>query len=84
MRTSNRSYVDSAMAVESREYALQDSLAAIIDYRGKTPPKSTPGIPLVTAKIVKNGRIAAPTEFIELDIYDSWMRRGIPEPATWS
>lgn len=28
---------------------------AIIDYRGKTPPKSDEGVWLVTAKVVKGG-----------------------------
>ncbi len=60
---------------------LEDWMAAIIDYRGKTPRKTTSGIPLVTAKIVKNGRIEAPEEFIAEADYDDWMRRGIPEPG---
>jgi len=49
-----------------------------IDYRGKTPPKTTSGIPLVTAKIVKNNVIQEPTEFIDTKFYDEWMTRGIP------
>lgn len=54
-------------------------MAAIIDYRGKTPKKTSSGIPLITAKIVKAGRIQAPEEFIARDAYEEWMRRGIPE-----
>ena len=50
-----------------------------IDYRGKTPTKTSFGIPLVTAKIVKNGIIGKPSEFISPDSYDAWMRRGIPK-----
>jgi len=50
----------------------------IIDYRGKTPEKTTYGIPLITAKIVKGGQIQKPEEFISPDDYDSWMRRGLP------
>ena len=57
---------------------LEDSMAAIIDYRGKTPRKTSSGIPLITAKIVKGGQIKTPTEFIATEDYDSWMRRGIP------
>jgi len=57
---------------------LEDAMAAIIDYRGKTPVKTTSGIPLVTAKIVKNGRILPADEYIASSDYDSWMRRGIP------
>lgn len=61
------------------EYPLKDVVSKFIDYRGKTPPKSISGIPLVTAKIVKNGRILPPNEFIEENIYDEWMSRGIPK-----
>lgn len=57
---------------------LEDCLDALIDYRGKTPVKTTSGIPLITAKIIKAGRIETPTEFIAEDNYDLWMRRGIP------
>lgn len=58
---------------------LEDWMAAIIDYRGKTPEKTSSGIPLITAKIVKSGRIEDPEEFIAEDAYEQWMRRGIPE-----
>ena len=56
-------------------------MAAIIDYRGKTPTKTAYGVPLVTAKIIKGGRIEEPKEFIAESDFDSWMRRGIPEPG---
>jgi type I restriction enzyme S subunit len=59
---------------------LEECLDALIDYRGKTPTKTSAGIPLVTAKVIKNGRIETPTEFISADEYDTWMRRGIPQP----
>ncbi|APD85398.1 restriction endonuclease subunit S [Alteromonas sp. Mex14] len=62
-----------------REYRLEDCMDAIIDYRGKTPKKTTSGIPLITAKIIKNGRVQEVNEFIAEEDYDSWMRRGIPE-----
>ncbi|MCM0588727.1 MAG: restriction endonuclease subunit S [Gloeotrichia echinulata CP02] len=58
---------------------LEECMAEIIDYRGKTPKKTTSGIPLITAKIVKNGRINQPEEYIALEDYHSWMRRGFPE-----
>lgn len=57
---------------------LVDCMDAIIDYRGKTPKKTNEGIPLITAKIVKNGRIEDVTEYIAEEDYDSWMTRGIP------
>lgn len=59
-------------------FRLEDCLEAIIDYRGKTPRKTDCGIPLITAKIVKGGRISEATEFIAESDYDSWMRRGLP------
>ena len=58
---------------------LEIVMEAIIDYRGKTPNKVDNGIPLITAKIVKDGRVLAPTEFIAENDYDSWMVRGLPE-----
>ena len=59
--------------------SIEDSMKAIIDYRGKTPRKTLSGIPLMTAKIVKDGRIITPNEFIAIEGYDSWMNRGLPE-----
>ena len=60
---------------------LEDCMSALIDYRGKTPEKASFGIPLITAKVVKGGRIETPDEFISANDYDSWMRRGIPKPG---
>lgn len=54
---------------------------AIIDYRGKTPTKTSSGIPLITAKIIKDGAIQPVAEYIAEEDYDSWMRRGIPRPG---
>ncbi len=59
--------------------SVEESMEAIIDYRGKTPRKTPSGTPLITAKIVKNGQIMPPTEFIASEGYDSWMNRGLPE-----
>jgi len=64
---------------EWKEFILESVIDKFIDYRGKTPVKSPEGIPLITAKIVKSGRIIEPTEFIAEDNYNSWMRRGLPE-----
>ena len=66
------------MSSEWQTLPLEDCLDALIDYRGKTPEKTASGIPLVTAKIIKGGRIEPPSEFIAEDAYESWMRRGIP------
>ena len=62
-----------------KQYRLIEVLDALIDYRGKTPKKTTSGVPLITAKIIKKGRIESPTEFISVDDYDSWMVRGFPK-----
>ncbi len=61
--------------------SIEASMKAIIDYRGKTPRKTLFGIPLITAKIVRDGRIMTPNEFIASADYDLWMRRGMPEPG---
>jgi type I restriction enzyme S subunit len=60
-------------------YKLKDVIGVFIDYRGKTPTKSGSGIPLITAKIVKNGRVEEPNEFIPEKDFESWMTRGLPE-----
>jgi len=67
------------MRSESTLCSLEDCLDVLLDYRGKTPKKTISGIPLVTAKVVKAGRIETPTEFIAADDYDSWMTRGMPK-----
>ena len=61
--------------------SIEDSMKAIIDYRGKTPRKTSFGVPLITAKIVKDGQIITPNEFIAPEDYDSWMCRGMPKPG---
>ena len=58
---------------------LEEVVEYFIDYRGKTPNKTTSGIPLVTAKIVKNGALLEPDEFISEEDYPLWMTRGFPE-----
>lgn len=58
---------------------LEDAVEALIDYRGKTPKKMTSGVPLITAKVIKNGEILEPNEFIAPESYDSWMVRGLPK-----
>lgn len=55
-------------------------IAKFIDYRGKTPNKTTAGIPLITAKNVKFGYISEePKEYVSESDYEKWMTRGIPE-----
>lgn len=59
---------------------IESVLTVIIDYRGKAPPKSEIGIPLITAKNIRKGYInESPKEYIFEDQYDSWMVRGMPK-----
>lgn len=62
------------------DHTLENILENLIDYRGKTPKKSTSGVRLVTAKVIKDGFINdEPAEYISDDIYDEWMTRGLPQ-----
>ena len=59
---------------------IEEATELLIDYRGKTPPKTGAGVRLVTAKVVKGGQIHdEPAEYIAADFYDEWMRRGLPQ-----
>jgi type I restriction enzyme S subunit len=59
---------------------IETCLEKIIDYRGKTPQKTSSGVPLVTAKIIKKGHIdLSNCEYIDEADYDNWMRRGLPK-----
>ena len=51
-----------------------------IDYRGKTPKKTSDGLRLITAKNIKMGFLQKePLEYVNPAIYDAWMTRGIPQ-----
>lgn len=61
------------------ESTVGELIETLIDYRGKTPPKTKSGVPLITAKVIKGGIILAePREYIAEDGYGAWMRRGLP------
>jgi len=61
---------------------IEQKLDRIIDYRGRTPKKVEAGIPLLTAKNVREGYLdEAPREFIAEDAFETWMTRGIPSPG---
>lgn len=64
---------------EWKEYVLETVIDKFVDYRGKTPKKTLSGIPLITAKIVKEGRLLEPFEFIAEEDYEGWMTRGFPK-----
>jgi type I restriction enzyme S subunit len=58
---------------------IQDHIK-FIDYRGRTPSKTSKGMRLITAKNIKKGFLQSePQEFVDPEIYDSWMIRGIPK-----
>lgn len=58
---------------------LSDVLETIIDYRGKTPPKSETGIPVLTAASVKNGNVLKDkVSFVSEETYEKVTTRGFP------
>lgn len=59
---------------------IDECLDAIIDYRGKTPKKSTCGIKTLSAKSIKNGKIDYnQTYCISEETFIEWERRGKPK-----
>lgn len=57
-----------------------ENLFLFIDYRGKTPPKTDSGIPLITAKNIRMGSLnREPREYISKATFEAWMTRGFPE-----
>lgn len=59
---------------------IEEATERLIDYRGKTPPKTDSGVRLVTAKVLKGGQILdEPAEYIASEFYEEWMRRGLPQ-----
>lgn len=51
----------------------------ITDYRGKTPPYSNSGIPVISAENVGDGRIKSITKYVTPEVYRRWTTRGVPE-----
>jgi type I restriction enzyme S subunit len=60
---------------------LRRVIRSFVDYRGATPEKVPDGIPLITARNIKNGVIdfSLSQEYIREEDYASWMVRGFPE-----
>lgn len=57
-----------------------ENLFLFIDYRGRTPPKTDSGIPLITAKNIRMGSLnREPREYISKATFKTWMTRGFPE-----
>lgn len=63
------------------ETELKNLITRLVDYRGKTPTKTDEGIKLVTAKVIKGGRILedGEHEYIAEEDFDETMRRGVPK-----
>src|SRR5271165_2273450 len=52
---------------------IEDNLRCIIDYRGRTPTKTDSGVPLITARNVREGFLSEePREFIAAEDFDVW------------
>ena len=65
---------------KKKDLYMLSEMCNFIDYRGKTPEKSDEGIPLITAKNVKNHSFSfEPREYIPSENYDDVMTRGIPK-----
>jgi len=76
------SYLQSVFANPGNgwDFCKIEDYIKFIDYRGRTPKKTSDGLRLITAKNVKNGFIQKdPEEFVNPAIYNSWMTRGIPK-----
>ncbi len=68
------------MVADLDTITIEEATERLIDYRGKTPPKTGSGVRLITAKVVKGGQILdEPKEFIAADFYEEWMQRGLPQ-----
>ena len=62
-----------------RGWAIQsfENLFLFIDYRGKTPPKTDNGVPLITAKNIRMGCLnREPREYISQETFRTWMAAG--------
>ena len=59
------------------QITVNDIILNTIDYRGKTPPTSNFGIPIISAANVKRGRVIHNGEkFVSKEVYDKWTTRG--------
>lgn len=59
------------------EFTLNELIEINIDYRGKTPPKSNSGIPLISSANIKNGKVDFTVkQYISESNYRDWLTRG--------
>ncbi|AYK20114.1 restriction endonuclease subunit S [Aeromonas veronii] len=58
---------------------LSKLLEKIIDYRGQSVPKANNGVPLITARNVRDGYLDFTSkEYVSDQDFESWMKRGTP------
>ena len=70
----------STMAPSGWSTQTFEDLFLFLDYRGKTPPKTVDGVPLITAKNIRMGYLQRePREYISAETFESWMTRGSPQ-----
>ncbi|MBC8507264.1 MAG: restriction endonuclease subunit S [Anaerolineales bacterium] len=82
MYPSNKRLAMSETLLDWPQISIGELLETIIDYRGKTPPKSSSGITTLTSANVRNGRIdLSKVSFVTQDTYDKWITRGLPKPG---
>ena len=76
----SKGYKNSSLGIIPKEWEVKrlGDVCNYVDYRGKSPNKSTKGIFLVTAKNIREGYIdyEVSQEFIPQDEYEETMRRG--------
>lgn len=62
------------------KYKFEDTLEALIDYRGKTPKKASSGIPVLSARsVTNNGLDYNNCYYISPEEYSRFMVRGLPQ-----
>jgi restriction endonuclease S subunit len=65
-----------------RRLTVEECCEEIIDYRGRTPPLADAGIPHLTSRNIRNGKIDWNTrKFVSKGTYEKYMTRGLPRPG---
>lgn len=60
-------------------YTVEQCCAALIDYRGRTPPIANAGVPHITSANIRRGRVDwRLSRFVSDETYREYMTRGIP------
>lgn len=75
----NTSDISFALPTNWEWYCIDDACEDVIDYRGRTPPVTSAGIPHLRTTNVRDGRINWQAEsFVSEETYEKFMTRGIP------